>query len=449
LLTLLRRNADSEYGRRFGFASIANEREYRTRVPVAAYEDLWPLIERMTHGEQGVLVSDHVIAFEETGGSTAGPKLVPHTSASLAGFRRALLPWLDDLAQAYPTIKRGRAYWAISHVARSRRATPAGIPIGLSDLDYFGAQLAPLASQLLAVPPSVGTETDFAKWRTATRRLLRDCADLTLISVWSPTFLEVLFRHGKMPSWPHLKVISCWDHGSSRGYAQALRRLFPQAHVQGKGLLATEGAVSVPLHGHAMPVLAVDSGFFEFQDDAGRIVLPAECRPGGEYQVILTTEGGLYRYALGDRVRVHGFSGEAPLLEFLGRGALVSDLCGEKLTEPFVLAALLPLGLRFSAVAPDDTQSRRYVLYVDADEVSAERASGLAAQAEGALQSNPQYAYARLLGQLAPLQVRRCRRPIEAWQEAGVARGQRLGDIKPPALCVDRAATARFAEVAR
>ena len=46
--------------------------------------------------------------------------------------------------------------------------------------------------------------------------------------------------------WPRLRVVSCWDQGRARAEADTIRRWFPRARVQGKGLLATEGVVSVP-----------------------------------------------------------------------------------------------------------------------------------------------------------------------------------------------------------
>src|SRR4051812_30118850 len=98
LRALLQRNARTEFGQRFGFASIRDEAEFRARVPIATYEDFCAPIERAARGERGVLVADAVVAFEETGGSAGGRKLVPYTEASLEAFRRALLPWLDDLA---------------------------------------------------------------------------------------------------------------------------------------------------------------------------------------------------------------------------------------------------------------------------------------------------------------------------------------------------------------
>ena len=57
---------------------------------------------------------------------------------------------------------------------------------------------------------------------------------------------------------------------------------------------------------------------------------------GRDYQVIVTTGGGLYRYPLGDRIRVTGFVHGAPCFRFVGREGLVSDFFGEKLDAAFV-----------------------------------------------------------------------------------------------------------------
>lgn len=384
----------------------------------------------MAAGEADVLVSGPLVAFEETGGTSAGPKLVPYNAALLGAFRRALLAWLDDLAGAHPTVATGSAYWAISPAARAPRAAPGGLPIGLgSDAAYFGAELAPLVLETLAVPPAAVACADLERWRTATCAQLAACRDLALVSVWSPTFLLELAAHVAIDP----AVISCWDQASARPYAEELRRRFPRARVQGKGLLATEGVVSIPLEDLAWPVLAVDSGYFEFLDDAGRAHEASDLDPGADYELLMTTEGGLYRYAIGDKVRVHGYAGEAPLLEFTGRAAVV-DLCGEKLSEAFVNRALATLGLKFALLAPHARGRTGYALIVDAAEVGREQALDVALRAEGALAANPQYALARGLGQLAPLEVARRERPLEAWVGERLRRGQRLGDIKPPSL---------------
>jgi hypothetical protein len=130
---------------------------------------------------------------------------------------------------------------------------------------------------------------------------------------------------------------------------------------------------------------------------------------------------------------VRGHAGEAPLLEFTGRAAVV-DLCGEKLSEAFVNGALAPLGLKFALLAPGAGGRAGYSLIVDAAEVRAEHAADVAQRADRALAANPQYALARGLGQLAPLELARRERPLEAWVGERLRRGQRLGDIKPPSL---------------
>jgi hypothetical protein len=430
-----------------------------------------------------VLFAGPVVTFEETSGTTGGPKLVPYSAAGLDAFRRALTAWLDDLALAHSGIASGRSYWAISPVARAPRATPGGIPIGLpGDAAYLGEQLAPLVAETLAVPAEIGVVADIATWRDLTCLHLLACEDLALVSVWSPTFLSGLLEHLRSDGlrlasllergngdiapaaaraaltrsvladsapdfrelWPQLALLSCWDQGSSRPFADALRHALRGVPLQGKGLLATEGVVSIPLSDMPMPALAVDSGFYEFRDSHGRVLLAGETSAGSCYEVVLTTESGLYRYATGDRVRVHGFTGEAPLLEFIGRGAHVSDLCGEKLSEDFVAEGLATLRLRFALVAPAAAPRRGYSLFVDAAEVGGDGVAAVEVSAEQALCRNPQYAYARRLGQLAPLEVRRCIRPLDTWVRVGLEQGQRLSVVKPPALSAEHGWATRF-----
>ena len=227
LRSILERNAASDYGRRYGFASIASPDAYRDRVPVVRYDDLLESIGRMERGEPNVLVAERLVAFEETGGSTAGPKLIPYTKALLDAFRRALLPWLDDLANAYPSISRGRAYWSISPAGRARRKTEGGSLIGLSsDAAYFGEALAPLVLETLAVPPEVGAFEDLARWREVTCRYLDACEDLALISVWSPTFLFELLDRAELAAKPWMETINLKIHQKTDFYMFCLSQVY-------------------------------------------------------------------------------------------------------------------------------------------------------------------------------------------------------------------------------
>jgi hypothetical protein len=473
-LALLRRiladNTSSEFGRTHGFDRIDGIERFQS-VPVRDYDSLRPWIDRVAAGESGVLTAESVIACEETGGSTSGRKLIPYTQASLAAFRAAVLPWLGDLARQDPATFAGRAYVALSPVARPARATAGGIPIGLrSEGAYLGTDLAQAFADVLAVPVEVARLRDVDGWRLATLQHLAAACDLTFISVWSPTFLIGLIEalpalaerivraiHNADPErarvvgaalsrdpidtpriWPHLAVVSAWADGASRAYAARLQGIFPHAHLQPKGLLATESAVTIPWQGSRYPVPALTSAFLEFIDDNGNAFLCDELHEGASYRVAITTPGGLYRYDLGDRLTCHGYIDTLPRLEFAGR-AVSTDIVGEKLSEDFVTAALNGVS-GGACLVPRSVETPFYELLIDAP--ASQDLTPQAAQVEQRLQQNPQYAYARALGQLGPVRPRAVERLVDRYTSVQARRGCRLADIKPPVLISDAAAYA-------
>lgn len=486
LQAILQANRECDFGRQHGFARMRDADDFRAAVPVQDYASLAPAIEAMMAGASGRLCAEPAVIYEQTSGSAGAAKHIPYTAASLAAFRRALYPWLHDLAYHYPAVTAGRVYFCVSPVARAAVHTADGTPIGVDDDGaYFGPELMPALGRLSVAPPPLAKVPDIEVWRYLTLRCLLDADDLSLISVWSPTFLLSLLdalpdladklvediargtvsapAHlavGELPFrpradraaavsralargtpdtvrlWPRLGLISCWTHANAARFVAALQRAFPHAALQGKGLLATEGIVSFPLAEHSYPVLASASGFFEFLDDTGRSRLAHEVEEGADYAILLTTPGGLYRYSLGDRVRIRGFAGRTPLMEFIGRDGAVGDLCGEKVTEAQVQAGLPP-GAGFAVLATSLDGVPHYRLVLDAAQYDPSRACDLAAGMDQALGANPQYAYARRLGQLGPVRPVLCASPMARYTDWAVRQGRRLGDIKPPLLHTD------------
>jgi hypothetical protein len=437
LQRILRRNRDTEFGTHFDFAEIATVEEYQERVPLQDYDDIRVDIVRMMDGEKNLRCADEIVLFEQTGGSTGGSKFLPFTDASLKAVRRAVLPWLDDLLQSYPGITAGKAYWAISPATRQQSCSKGGIPIGIdNDAMYFGDPLAQAIGETLAVPPTVAAIESVDEWRTTTLRHLLDCTDLSFVSVWSPTFFLQLIDavdSDVAARWPMLDTISCWSSASSRRYACELSERFPAVTLQGKGLLATEGVVTVPLCAAIAPVLAIESGFFEFVDDDGDILLAQQLETNATYSVVMTTEAGLYRYRLGDRVLVKGWFGDSPCLEYVGREGGGSDLCGEKLTVEFVDAVLGDMP-GFAFLVPVAGERPFYCLVLNAALVAEEQIDELVNYADKQLSQNPQYQYARDIGQLAALKARRLNDPVAEYERICVESGQRLGDIKPTTI---------------
>jgi GH3 auxin-responsive promoter len=238
--------------------------------------------------------------------------------------------------------------------------------------------------------------------------------------------------------WPNLRMISCWADASSRLAVPAIQESFPGSPIQGKGLLATEGVVSIPICSAQGSVAAVTSHFFEFlEKDSATPRLLHELELGREYSVLLTTGGGLWRYRLGDRVRVTGFLEQTPVLEFLGREGNVSDVCGEKLSAAFVDSVLLELESEractpgFAMLAPSFEASPRYVLFFHGRIESGQFAELLDAK----LRRNPHYDYCRKLGQLSPPAIFQITESAgEAYMRRCSALGQRAGNVKETPL---------------
>ena len=472
LAAIIAANRTSRFGREHDFGAIGDPAAFSRNVPIRGYDGFAADIEAAANGSTSVLTNEPILLFEETGGSSGASKTIPYTAASLAAFQRALYPWLADCMRGRPAIARGRAYWALSPAVGRARHTKAGIPVGAeSDGLYFGPGVSAF-QQLSVAGMDVARAEDFDDWRYLTALSLLRAGDLALVSIWSPSFLfpildtveqragELLADIARDPEggrerarrlepmlgagplaadaiWPRLDTISCWTDASAKPLADDLARRFPHSRIQGKGLLATEGAVTIPLEDFPFPVLALNSGFYEFIGSGGQALLCDQLVEGTEYRVVMTNHGGLYRYDTGDRVRMRGWARPgAPMLEFTGRAGVVSDICGEKLTGDFVESCLADLP-GFRMLIPSRGPAPRYLLVVDEVSDAAKTLSAVAERIDRRLAANPQYLYARNLGQLGPVAVRSARRPMDSYMTMAMARGQRFGDIKPSALSPD------------
>lgn len=392
LKNTLDRNKDTEFGLRHGFASIDSAQAYQQRVPLMNESDLEVAVAAISEGTSSVLTREPVLLLQPTSGSTRATKWIPYTSTLRNEYQRMVASWIGNLYWEVPEIRRGLAYWSISPAGLSKQSTSSGIPIGFADdTEYLGLVEQWLARRILAVPSSIARESDIESFRYLTLLYLLRANELSLMSVWSPTFLSALLdqlptqseslvrdihngmgccsravdihpalrvpnpQRAKQLSniflksdpaesifgrvWPRLALISCWMDGSSSGFASRLQSQMAGVPFQAKGLLATEACVSFPVVGQDGCALAIRSHFFEFfpfpkTDD--QAYLADQLSIGQQYTVVVTTGGGLYRYPLHDIVEVTGKLNQCPLLRFVGRSNQTTDLVGEKLQESFV-----------------------------------------------------------------------------------------------------------------
>lgn len=489
LLRSLRHHQDTAFGRQHGFSRITTIDAYRRHVPIRTYQGFLPYIERIRQGEPYVLTAEPVRYFLPTGGTT-GTKLIPYTTALKQEFQRALAPWLVDVARHFPAILQGKTYWSVTppgHRLKQLRAQQ--IPIGFEeDSAYFGWK-GRLLGNIFVVPSWITQLHSIDNFRFLTLYFLLREQNLRWLSIWSPTFFLVLLEelerqvenllaslHNGYPElpeaealpvelprspmrdrrrmlerilvlpeeeryariWPCLAFVSLWQDAYARYPAKQLARLFPNTYFQGKGLLATEGVMTIPLHKARGCVPAYTSHLLEFlsNDQEARCVW--ELEEGNTYTVLLTTGGGLYRYHTGDLVTVTGFYRNVPLLRFVGRTGRTSDLAGEKLDEQFVNRALddvfqgMNIVCTFLLLAPEVWgQTRGYVVFIESSQDEAALLT-YAKRLDDALRQNIHYDFAVKMNQLVPVRVFRISHGgRKAYVERCLDEGQQMGDIKP------------------
>jgi hypothetical protein len=192
--------------------------------------------------------------------------------------------------------------------------------------------------------------------------------------------------------WPELRVLSTVVSGP---FAVSLPRLRwftgDQVRIVGTCFGATEGMVGVNLWPtlHERYVFSAGTAYYEFVPlEAVHAAAPTTVElqavePGKAYEVVLTTHAGLYRYRLGDVVRVVDRVADTPVFEFDHRLGDVLDLVGEKTSawhtqQAIVQSAVEELGSAriissFALTADAAATPYRYSLYLELlDEVAIE-----------------------------------------------------------------------------
>ena len=418
LIRILRHNAGTEIGRRYGFGSIRSFPELRRRVPIHTYEDLAADIARMMRGERRVLTADAPLLYCRTSGTTGTPKHIPITPGFVEEFSTTQKMWLRQLVHDHPRMLGGRLLSIVSPAVEGYVAD--GTPYGSMSGHSYSTQY-PAARAAYVLPYAVMTIPDFASkyyvaLRIATGRrismifapnpstlvllarlmsehaeaIIRDIRDGTLTPPHPlPEAIGTVVRSRLRPDpararaleavlagedrlrparvWPDLCLLATWQGGTAPFYLRQLPAEYGPLPVRDLGLIASEGYMSVPLRDGSPGGVAALSGLvLEFQPVTpdGRVedtcLLADELEVGRQYTVVLTNSGGLYRYAIGDVVEVIDHLGAAPIFAFRHKIGNVLSMTGEKVTEAQVVAAMTDvsdaLGLELAGFTVSVTQ---------------------------------------------------------------------------------------------
>jgi hypothetical protein len=377
---------------------------YQRRLPLSTYSDYERCVERIAHGACNVLTADPVYMLAGTAGTSDVPKRIPRTMRAQRHHLRLVVlagqAVINRGIAGAAAPRRGinlMSYWAPRPAAGEAVPVLSGPNAGMARLHRHIPLLwcSPPAVYGLGHPPSamylhalfgllertalyIGTPfaSQLVAWFSLMerhqQRLVRDIRDGSLsphleLSAAERSAIaaklrpdpgraaevEVEFARGfeaLIPRlWPGMKYLRTVTSGSFALSVPRLRWLAgADLPIQSGCYSSSEGLIGINLRadGTTDYVLACGSAFFEFiplnqtAAQLPEVLEPQDLQSGQEYEVVLTSCAGLYRYRLSDVVQVTGWHGTAPLLRYRYRCGALLNLVGEKTTEFHTARAL-------------------------------------------------------------------------------------------------------------
>lgn len=307
----------TEFGKKYNFSTLFNIRSFKQTVPVHEYEDMKPYIQRIMEGEQNVLWNTPIYWFAKSSGTTSDKsKFIPVSDESLEDCHyKAAKDVLTMYYQYKPDSDLLTGKGLV--LGGSHTINPLNHEAQYGDLSAVLLQNTPFWGNWLRVPDLSIALMD--EWESKIELLAQSTIRENVTSISGvPTWTLVLFRRileitGKQSIaevWPNLEL---YMHGgvSFTPYREQFRKIIGKPINYLEMYNASEGffaAQDIP--GEEGMLLFVDHGIFmEFMpiDEYGKqfpqTIGLKEVEPGKNYAMVITTNGGLWRYLLGDTIQ--------------------------------------------------------------------------------------------------------------------------------------------------
>ena len=343
LLYLLDHGRDTLYGNKFGFENIHNEKDFSSRVPVAAYEDLRPYLDEIIlHNKQNVLWDSPVKWFAMSSGTTEDKsKYIPVTKESLFnGNYRAGYHMLGMYAVHHPDTSFVLGKTMV--MGGSQQVNQIGGNIFTGDISAILMKNLPRVVKKRRTPEEIALLPD---WEDKLEQLTQyaintDIRALVGVPSWMLVLLKKIIEDtGKtIPEiWPQIEV---FFHGgvSFTPFKEQYEKIIQSSRMRyWETYNASEGFFGVQFSPNSKDMLLMldNEVYYEFlpseewDKDEPRAVPLEGVEVGKQYSILITTSGGLWRYKLGDTLT---FTSTDPyLFKLTGRTKQFINAFGEEL----------------------------------------------------------------------------------------------------------------------
>lgn len=320
---ILSGGAGTEYGKKYHWHEINNPTQFAERVPLVNYEDIFPSIEKMLRGEKNILWNKPVRWFSKSSGTTnARSKFIPVSNEYLENnhFRGG-----KDLFALYclnyPDTKifAGKSLGVGGNLDRN----PDFPDIQFGDVSAVMMKNLPFWAEYYRTP-SLETAL-MPHWETKLPKLAQEAMRENVTAIQGvPTWtiflikkiVEMSGKRNILEVWQNLE---CFFHGAVAfdPYRPLFRELIPSENMRYMEVYnASEGFFGIQDQKDSSDLLLLldYDVFYEFipveeaDNPDARTYTLEEVEKGKIYSMVITANGGLWRYKIGDTVKFTSLS---------------------------------------------------------------------------------------------------------------------------------------------
>lgn len=316
--SLIDEAALTRFGVEHSFSSIKSVEDFKRAVPIRNYEAFRPYIELLREGQQNILWPSKLKWFAKSSGTTdARSKFIPVTKEAL---EECHYKGGKDLLALYYNQKPDARVYSGKHLVLggSSKINPFNEEGYTGDLSAIIIRNLPVWVEMMRAPSKDIALMD--NWEEKIEMIARTTMDEDIymmagVPSWTlvllKRILELKGTENIKDVWPNLELF--WHGGVSfKPYRDQFSKLIPSLSMNYvETYNASEGFFGIQdrLNADDM-LLMLDYGIFyefmpmsEYGKDHPKTVSLKDVELGQNYAIIISTNGGLWRYLVGDTVR--------------------------------------------------------------------------------------------------------------------------------------------------
>ena len=317
LMKLLERAKDTEWGRKYDFPSIKSIEEFQKRLPVQDYDGAKPVIQRLRDGEKDVTWPGEIKWFAKSSGTTSDKsKFIPVSKEALEdchfrGGKDVLVLYSANFPDTKIFQGKGLTLGGSTQINDFSNESYYG------DLSAILIENIPLWVDLIRTPSrkiALISEWEEKLEKITEATIKENVTNIAGVPSWNLVMLKHILKYtGKnnlLEIWPNLELFT---HGgvSFIPYRDQFRKIIPSNQMNYMETYnASEGFFSIqddPARDDML--LMLDYGVFyefipleEIDNENPTAYSVSDLEKERNYAMVITTNGGLWRYMIGDTV---------------------------------------------------------------------------------------------------------------------------------------------------